>query len=114
MSAQFTLDAIREAADRKYGATEIRLDEKTVVRMLNPLRLPKAARDELVATQKTLGDDGVDQADVFGKAILIVADDKGAAQLLLDTVGDDLALLAQIFTTYTEGTSAGEASASAT
>jgi hypothetical protein len=42
-----------------------------------------------------------------------VSDDAAKAQRLVDLVGDDLALLAEIFRTYTEGASVGEASPSA-
>lgn len=113
MSAQFTLDAIRQAADARYGHTEIVVDENTTVKMLNPLRLSKAARAELSGIQAKLAEEGADQGDIFREALLIVSEDKGAAQLLLDAVGDDLAVLAEVFKTYTSGTSVGEASASA-
>jgi hypothetical protein len=110
----YSLDSIREAADKKYGATEIVVDEKTTVRMLNPLRLPKADRDALLATQQKLtGEENIDQLAVFADAIRCVAENKGDAEKLIDAVGDDLAVMAQIFQSYTQGTSAGEASASA-
>jgi hypothetical protein len=113
MSAQFTLDAIRDAAEAKYGATEIVLDEKTTVRMLNVLRLPKTTRDALMKVREELTAEGVDQAEVFRKCIILVSEDAAKAQRLVDAVGDDLALLAEIFRTYSEGTSVGEASPSA-
>jgi hypothetical protein len=115
----YTLDAIREIADQKYGSTDIELDERTTVRLLNPLRLPKSERDALINVQKAIDEDEdgdeltADQGDVFRKALRIVADDKVAVERLLDAIGDDLGILAAIFTTYTEGTSVGEASASA-
>lgn len=116
MSA-YTLDSIRKAADAKYGATEIAVDEKTTVRLLNPLRLTKERRNDLMNIQDRLtgedGDEPVDQIEVFRDAIRLVSDDEASAEVLIDAIGDDLALLAEIFTTYTEGTSAGEASASA-
>jgi hypothetical protein len=113
MSAQFTLDAIREAAEAKYGATEIVVDDKTTVRMLNPLRLPKTVRDALVAIREELTAEGADQAEIFRKCIVLVSEEEAKARILVDAVGDDLALLAEIFRTYTEGTSVGEASPSA-
>jgi len=112
--SSFTLDAIRAAADAKYGHTEIVVDEKTTVRLLNPLRLKKPDRDALLAVQKRLsGDEDVDQADVFAAAIRVVAEDKKGADRLIAAIDGDLAILAQVFTTYSEGTSVGEASASA-
>lgn len=106
----FTLDAIREAAEAKYASTDIALDEKTTVRLLNPLRLPKADRDALQDVQGRFSEEeDVDQAEVFRYALRIVAEDKKAIERLLTAVGDDLAVLAQIFQTYTGGTSVGEA-----
>lgn len=113
MSSTFTLDAIREAADAKYGHTEIVVDEATTVRLLNPLRLPKGDRNKLLNIQESMEGEDVEQGDVFREAILTVAENKRDAQKLITAVGDDLALLAEIFTTYTEGTAVGEASASA-
>jgi hypothetical protein len=112
MSASFTLDAIRDAAEKKYGATEIVVDEHTTVRLLNPLRLKKERRDALTTMQETLTDEGVDQVAVFGNAIRLVADNEDDANRLLEIVGDDLAMLAEIFRTYGAGTGLGEASAS--
>ena len=114
--SSFTLDDIRAAADKKYGATEIIISDDITVNLVNPLRLKKKDREALVAVQDKLsgeGDEQTDHLELLSEAIMIVADDKGAAQILLDTVGEDLALIAQIFSTYIDGTSAGEASASA-
>jgi hypothetical protein len=110
--AQFTLDDIRDAAEAKYGATEIQLDANTTVRLLNPLRLPKVKRDELTSIQDRLEEDGVDQEQVLTDAIRLVAETKGQADKLLKAVNGDLAVLAQIFETYGKGTQVGEASAS--
>lgn len=106
--ATFSLDDIRAAADAKYGSTDIQLDEKTTVVLRNPLRLSKAERDELAKLQGSLDGDS-DQSEVLGNALRLVAKDKKIAEKLIDTVGDDLALLAQLFATYSKGTQAGEA-----
>ncbi|MGW8630607.1 phage tail assembly protein [Streptomyces sp. NPDC055793] len=112
--AQFTLDNIRAAADAKYGSTDIEVDEKTTVHLLNPLRLPKEKRTKLVALQDAMDAEGdVDQEELFSEAIRLVADHPKKAEALLTAVGGDLAVLAQIFETYGKGTQAGEASASA-
>lgn len=113
--SSYSLDDIRAAADAKYGATEIRVDENTVVKLINPLRLPKEDRTALLGVQDRLTAEGedVDQAEVFADAIRTVADDKAAADKLIEAIGGDLAILAEVFRTYTEGASVGEASASA-
>ncbi|MBQ0949246.1 MULTISPECIES: phage tail assembly protein [unclassified Streptomyces] len=111
--ASFTLDNIRAAADAKYGSTDIEVDEKTTVHLLNPLRLPKEKRDQLVALQDKMDDDGADQEKVISDALRLVADHPKKAEALLTAVGGDLAVLAQIFETYGKGSQVGEASASA-
>ncbi|MET8111180.1 phage tail assembly protein [Streptomyces prasinus] len=109
--ASYTLDDIRTAADAKYSSTDITVDEKTTVHLLNPLRLSKEKRAELVALQDRLDSDdkGVDQQEVLAEAIRLVADHPKKADVLLSAVGDDLALLAQIFETYGKGAQVGEA-----
>ncbi|MDX3405155.1 phage tail assembly protein [Streptomyces sp. ME02-6977A] len=111
--ASFTLDNIRAAADAKYGSTDIEVDEKTTVHLLNPLRLPKEKRDQLVALQDKMDDDGADQEQVISDALRLVADHPKKAEALLAAVDGDLAVLAQIFETYGKGSQVGEASASA-
>lgn len=111
--ASFTLDNIRAAADAKYGSTDIEVDEKTTVHLLNPLRLPKEKRQKLVSLQDEMDKDDSDQEEMIAEAIRLVADHPKKAQALLDAVGDDLAVLAQIFETYGKGAQVGEASASA-
>ena len=111
-----TLDSIREAAEAKYGSTNIEV-EGTTVRLLNPLRLKKNARDQLVAIQRDLDSDGADVADVdqeamLAEAIRVVAATPGQAQTLLDAIDGDLGVLAEVFETYSRGTQVGEASAS--
>ncbi len=114
MSA-FTLDDIRAAAEAKYGSTDIQVGDKTV-RLLNPLRLPKVARNALVAVQKQLDNDGdaaeLDQEELLSDAIRLVAETKAQAATLLTAVNGDLAVLAEIFATYGRSTQVGEASAS--
>ncbi|MEU9795065.1 phage tail assembly protein [Streptomyces sparsogenes] len=113
--ASFTLDDIRAAADAKYGSTDIEVDAKTTVHLLNPLRLPKGKRDQLIKLQDELDTDkaDVDQEQLLSDAIRLVADHPKKAEALLTAVGGDLAVLAQIFETYGKGTQVGEASASA-
>jgi thioredoxin-like negative regulator of GroEL len=110
--ATFSLDNIRAAAEAKYGSTDIELGDGFTARLLNPLRLPKEKRAELLKIQNKLDADDVDQELVLAEAIRLVAENEKAADKLLDAVGSDLAVLAQIFATYGEGTQVGEASAS--
>ncbi|MGW6600606.1 phage tail assembly protein [Streptomyces sp. NPDC055036] len=110
--ASFSLDQIRAAADAKYGSTEIEIDEKTTVALLNPLRLPKAKRDELSAIQDRMDAEGADQETLLSEAIILVADHPEKGEALLKAVNGDLALLAQVFETYGKGAQVGEASAS--
>lgn len=116
--ATFTLDSIREAAEKKYGSTDIEMPEG-VCRLLNPLRLPKEKRKALMSIQDRLDTEGkdedaeeVDQEEVLADAIRLVAEEPEQAERLLAAVGDDMAMLAEIFSTYTGEAQVGEASAS--
>jgi hypothetical protein len=109
--ASYSLDDIRAAAERKYGSTDITLGEDTV-RLLNPLRLPKARRDALLSLQEQMSADDADQAALLSDAIRTIAESEKAAEKLLEAVSGDLAVLAEIFGHYGESTQAGEASAS--
>ncbi|ATI18639.1 tail assembly chaperone [Streptomyces phage Amethyst] len=105
--AVFSLDSIREAAEAKYGSTDIEVGDGFVARLLNPLRLPKEKRAELLKIQDKLDGDDVDQELVLADAIRLVAENETAAEKLLDAIGSDLAVLAQIFETYSKGTQVG-------
>ncbi|WP_432006305.1 phage tail assembly protein [Streptomyces parvus] len=111
--ASFTLDDIRAAADAKYGSTDIKVDEKTTVHLLNPLRLAKEKREKLSTIQDRMDADDADQEALLAEAVVLVADHPKKGEALLKAVNGDLAVLAQIFETYSKGTQAGEASASA-
>lgn len=109
-----TLSTIRDAADKKYGSYDIVLDDpENPVRLLNPLRLSDEARAELKAVQAKLSasseDEDADQAALFQEALLVVAASKAEGQALVDAVGRDLAVLAEIFAGYGDNTQVGEA-----
>ena len=110
MSA-FMLDDIRAAAEAKYGSTDIDLGTR-IVKLLNPLRLGKKQRTALIAVQDKLNAEGADQEALLTEALSLVAESPAAAKALLAAVGDDLAVLVEVFSRYSEGTQAGEASAS--
>ncbi|WP_239163680.1 phage tail assembly protein [Paractinoplanes rishiriensis] len=106
------MDDIRCAAEAKYGSTDIDLGSR-IVKLLNPLRLPKTRRLALVAVQEKLNTEGADQEALLSEALTLVAESSPAAKALMSAVGDDLAVLVEIFARYSEGTQAGEASPSA-
>jgi len=110
--ASYTLDDIRAAADAKYASTDIDLGSGDVVHLVNPLRLPKASRDALHALQDSLERDDADQQALLEDAIRLVSDNGQKADALLTAIGGDLAILAEIFETYSKSTQVGEASAS--
>ncbi|MER6314623.1 phage tail assembly protein [Streptomyces sp. NPDC001581] len=110
--ASYSLDAIRAAAEARYGSTDIELDGDTV-RLLNPLRLRKEKRAELTQLQDHMSGEDADQEELLSQAIRLVAEHPKAADKLLTEINGDLAVLAEIFDAYGRGTQAGEASASA-
>ena len=113
MANAITLDDIRTVAEARYGSTDIDLGGGTVVKLLNPLRLPKERRAALAGLQDRLGEDDADQEALLAEALTTVAESPGKAAKLLTAVGGDLAVLASIFEAYSKGTQVGEASASA-
>lgn len=62
MATKITLDSIREAAEVKFGSTEIELGAGNVVRLLSPIRMGEAQRAALVAASDSgepeVGEDG--------------------------------------------------------
>ncbi|MGC4928079.1 phage tail assembly protein [Streptomyces sp. DT117] len=109
--ATYSLDSIRDAAEARYGSTNIEVGDKTV-RLLNPLRLSKEKRTALSSLQDSMGGEGADQEALLADAIRLVAESDGRADLLLKAVDGDLAVMAEIFDAYGKGTQVGEASAS--
>jgi hypothetical protein len=114
-----TLDSIRKAADAAYGSYDIDLETKNgkpvagkTVRLLNALRISADKRKTLGDLKKNMGAEDADQSAVLQEMILLVAEDPKKGQMLLDAVGDDLAMLVQIVKEYGEATQMGEASAS--
>ena len=119
MSNAFTLDDIRAATEAKYGSTDIDLGGGDVVRLLNPLRLPKVRRDRMTELQEsfTPKDDAPDvteeqQAETLREILRTVAEGEGPVTRLIDLAGEDLALLMTVFDKYVSGAQVGEASAS--
>ena len=110
--ATFTLDSIREKAEEKYSSTDIELANGDMVSLLNPLRLPKEKRKKLMSIQDSLDEEDAEQEEVLADAIVLVSDNTVKAKKLLKEIGDDMAVLAEIFSLYTGDAQVGEASAS--
>lgn len=112
MSNTVTLDSIRQAVEAKYRSYDISLPDGAVVKLQNAIRISKENRQKLVDLQTALKAEGADQIALLSDCIRAVADSKRGADALLKMVGDDLAVLAEIFSQYGEATQVGEASAS--
>lgn len=110
--ATFTLDDIRAAAEAKYGSTDIDLGPEGTMVLVNPLRLPKEKRDALEKIQEKGEQDGADQGDVMREALRLVTSTPKQVETFIALAGDDLAMLATVFASYTDGAQVGEASAS--
>lgn len=111
--ATFTLDDIKAAAEAKYGSTDIDLGGGEKMILVNPLRLEKGKRALLQKIQDSEdSEEETDQGDVMRKALRLVTSTPKATEKFIDLAGDDLAILATVFESYTEGVQVGEASAS--
>lgn len=107
----FTLDDIRTAAEAKFGNTTIKIGDTDVV-LVNALQLPKLKRDALIEKQKHLGEDDAPQEEILRDSLRLVIPSAHQAELLIESVGENLAVLLEIFSSYSKGTQLGEASAS--
>lgn len=107
--ATYTLDDIREAADKKYGGLTIELGEGHGVTLRNVLRLSREERGKIEQLQDR-EDESVDETiEGLREAVLTLADSSDNGRALLDLIGDDAALLIHIFKTWQGQTQAGEA-----
>lgn len=112
MSNTVTLDSIREAVEKKYTSYDIELPSGKVVKLQNAIRISKENRQKLVDLQTELKAEGADQLALLSDCIRAVANSPALANELLKVIGDDLAMLAEIFGQYGTATQVGEASAS--
>ena len=108
MSNTFTLDDIRTAAEAKYGSTDIQLGDGSTCKLLNPLRLPKDKRTELVALQEAQSEDGADTEELLAQTLVLVADNAKVANKLIKEIGGDLTVLAEIFERFKQPGIVGE------
>lgn len=100
---KITLADIQKAADKKYGPLVIAGIEGGDITLVNPLRLPKEKRDAMTAL------DDVEDVDAKLRTLVELAASPEDAKRLLDAVGDDLAVLAELVGDYTGTAQVGEA-----
>ena len=110
--ATLTLDDIRESVEREFVSTKIKIGEVEVV-MTNPIRMSKEQRKKLSesmegteeATKETL--EG--QFDRMLGIIRAAVPDKTQANLLVNAIGDDLAVAMKVLDAYLKEQKPGEA-----
>lgn len=121
MSNMFTLDSIRQEADRSFRPVIIELSDGTECVLSNLLRLPKGQRLQVTRLLKKLehleGEDAdnleQDDVDVFletATEVLSIVADKG--KKLVAEIDGDLTVTMKVMEKWMESTSSGEASGS--
>jgi hypothetical protein len=108
-SSSFSLDDIRAAAERRYGAVPFDLPDGRTLKLLNALRLPKAKRDALAETQKRSKDEDVDQEAELVAMLKLLADDENLVDEMVASFDGDLGCVAAMFDLYKQETEPGEA-----
>lgn len=124
MSTLFTLDSLREEADKKFAPVKIGMSDGTEVTLKNLLRLGESDRKMVTKNLAIINppedakpeegeDDGLSRVDELAKAgteiLSKVADDP---RKLLKELDGDTGLIMQVLTTWMEGTQSGEAQSS--
>lgn len=116
----FTFDELVQKSEEKFKSFEVELDGN-VVRFENIIRLPKDTRDKLMSAEKELGklleehkdDEAFDSLDVqienLRERLRLLSMDTKGVNALLKKVGNNAALLMEIYDAYWEETEAGEA-----
>ena len=100
------LDALRAEANNKYKNLVVR---GVVFRGL--MRVTKDERErfnEMMAARKA-SEEQTDVTDFYRDMLMLVAEDKPAAEALLDEIGEDAAVLDTLVALYFERTQVGEA-----
>jgi len=121
MSKMFTLESIREEADRSFRPVIIELSDGTECTLSNLLRLPKKERLEVTrllkklenmegAEQDDLEDDEVDLFLNTATEVLTIVGDKG--KKLIAEIDGDLTVTMKVMEKWMESTQSGEASGS--
>ena len=121
MSNMFTLDSIREEADKSFRPVVIELSDGAECTLANLLRLPRKQRIEVTKLLKKLekyeGSDKDDleddEVDVFldtATEVLTIVGDRG--KKLVAEIDGDLTVTMKVMEKWMDSTSAGEASGS--
>lgn len=121
MSNMFSLDSIREEADRSFRPVIIELSDGTECVLSNLLRLPKKDRVEVTrllkklehldgAEQDSLDDDEVDVFLDTATQVLTIVGDRG--KKLVAEIDGDLTVTMKVMEKWMESTQSGEASGS--
>lgn len=121
MSQMFTLESIREEADRSFRPVVITLSDGSECTLSNLLRLPKKDRIEVTRLLKKLehlegseeADLDEDEVDVFldtATQVLTIVGDRG--KKLVSEIDGDLTVTMKVMEKWMESTQSGEASGS--
>ncbi|AIK69060.1 tail assembly chaperone [Mycobacterium phage Trike] len=117
MSNVFTLDSLREEADKTFAPVKVELSDGSHVTLRNLLRLAKNDRKKVLATLETLRNDEdtegktLDEIDQMSDAVtevLKIVAGKDAPKLIKELDGD-LGLLMGLLNNWLEATAPGEA-----
>ena len=108
MTSALTLDDIRAAADKKYAAYPLDIDEAGTIELTNPLRMTQEQRGKLAELK---ADDYEDIVDYFEDTFAL-ASTKAEAARIRKALGEEPALYAVLFESYSNGVELGEASPS--
>lgn len=102
------LDSILSEVERRTPHLKV-----ADVTFRNGMHLSKGDRDKLTSILGELSGDGEkDVEDIYRRALLLVADDEKAAEVLIDGLGGTLAGLVTLMDLYFERTQVGEVSPS--
>ena len=110
--ATLTLDDIRESVEREFVSTKIVIGDVEVV-MTNPIRMTKDQREKLSAamegTEEATKETLEGQFDRMLGIIKAAVPNKTQAKLLIDAIGDDLAVAMKVLDAYLQEQKPGEA-----
>lgn len=121
--ATFTLTDLRNEVSKKYAPTVIENGDDEYI-LQNVMQMPEKKRrlvteliEEIGADDKDNDEDkeGADEIDsqtATLRKIIIAAEKNDKGEELLELIGDNVAMLVELFNSWTEGTQLGEASQS--
>lgn len=121
--ATFTLTDLRNEVSKKYAPTVIENGDDEYI-LQNVMQMPEKKRrlvteliEEIGADDKDNNEDkeGADEIDsqtATLRKIIIAAEKNDKGEELLELIGDNVAMLVELFNSWTEGAQLGEASQS--